>query len=83
VRNKPLWGWFERLIAHAAELLASGAPVALAGDDNVMPSELDVYKPERRDALFRASRSAKLLAGSSPRLDGCAFRTLLGWTLTK
>jgi exodeoxyribonuclease-3 len=53
VRNKPLWGWFERLIAHAAELLASGAPVALAGDHNVMPSELDVYKPERRDACSR------------------------------
>jgi exodeoxyribonuclease III len=47
--------WFERLIAHAAELLATGAPVVLAGDYNVMPSELDVYKPERwvNDALFR------------------------------
>ena len=47
--------WFERLIAHAAELLASGAPVALIGDYNVMPTELDVYKPERwvNDALFR------------------------------
>jgi len=47
--------WFERLIAHAAELLASGAPVALVGDYNVMPTELDVYKPERwvNDALFR------------------------------
>jgi len=47
--------WFERLIAHAAELLASGAPVALVGDYNVMPTELDVYKPERwvDDALFR------------------------------
>jgi exodeoxyribonuclease III len=47
--------WFERLIAHASELLASGAPVILAGDYNVMPTELDVYKPERwiDDALFR------------------------------
>jgi exodeoxyribonuclease III len=47
--------WFERLIAHGAELLASGAPVVLAGDYNVMPTELDVYKPERwvDDALFR------------------------------
>ena len=47
--------WFERLIAHAAELLASGAPIVLAGDYNVMPTELDVYKPERwvNDALFR------------------------------
>jgi exodeoxyribonuclease-3 len=47
--------WFERLSAHAAELLESGAPVVLAGDFNVMPTELDVYKPERwvDDALFR------------------------------
>jgi exodeoxyribonuclease III len=47
--------WFERLIAHAAELLATGAPIVLVGDYNVMPTELDVYKPERwtNDALFR------------------------------
>jgi exodeoxyribonuclease III len=46
--------WFERLIAHAAELLASGAPAILADDYNVMPTERDVYKPERwiDDALF-------------------------------
>ncbi len=48
-------GWFERLIVHAQALLDSGAPVVLAGDFNVMPTELDVYKPERwlTDALFR------------------------------
>lgn len=47
--------WFERLRIHAAELLATGAPVVLAGDYNVMPTDLDVYKPERwlDDALFR------------------------------
>ena len=47
--------WFERLIAHAAELLALGKPVVLAGDYNVMPTDLDVYAPERwlDDALFR------------------------------
>jgi exodeoxyribonuclease III len=47
--------WFERLTAHAAELFASGKPVVLTGDYNVMPTELDVYKPERwvNDALFR------------------------------
>lgn len=46
--------WFDALIDHAAELLASGAPVVLAGDFNVMPTERDVYKPERwvDDALF-------------------------------
>ena len=47
--------WFERLTRHAAELLAADAPVVLAGDYNVMPTDLDVYKPERwlDDALFR------------------------------
>ena len=47
--------WFERLTAHAAGLLASDIPVVLTGDYNVMPTELDVYKPERwvDDALFR------------------------------
>lgn len=47
--------WLNRLIAHAAELLLSGAPVVLAGDYNVIPTEADVYKPERwvDDALFR------------------------------
>lgn len=46
--------WFDRLIEHAAGLLASGLPVMLAGDFNVMPTDLDVYKPERwlDDALF-------------------------------
>jgi len=47
--------WFERLTIHAADLLASDTPVVLTGDYNVMPTELDVYKPERwvDDALFR------------------------------
>ncbi len=47
--------WFERLSRRAAELLATGQPVVLAGDFNVMPTDLDVYKPERwlDDALFR------------------------------
>lgn len=47
--------WFERLTTHAAELFASGESVILTGDYNVMPTELDVYKPERwvNDALFR------------------------------
>ncbi len=47
--------WFKRLQKHAAKLLESGKPAILAGDFNVMPTELDVYKPERwiDDALFR------------------------------
>ena len=47
--------WFKRLTVHAKKLLAHDVPVALIGDFNVMPTELDVYKPERwvDDALFR------------------------------
>ncbi len=47
--------WLERLTSHAAELLAHKIPVALIGDFNVIPTEIDVYKPERwvDDALFR------------------------------
>ncbi|MBJ3783819.1 exodeoxyribonuclease III [Devosia sediminis] len=47
--------WFERLRAHAQSLLKTELPVALVGDFNVMPTDLDVYKPERwrDDALFR------------------------------
>jgi exodeoxyribonuclease III len=46
--------WLAAFEAHAADLLASNAPIVLAGDYNVMPTELDVYKPERwvDDALF-------------------------------
>lgn len=47
--------WYERFLAHAQALLETGAPIVLAGDYNVMPTDLDVYKPERwrDDALFR------------------------------
>ena len=47
--------WFDRLAEHARSLLATGEPVVLAGDYNVMPTDLDVYAPERwvDDALFR------------------------------
>jgi exodeoxyribonuclease-3 len=47
--------WFERLTRHAAELMAADIPAALIGDFNVIPTDFDVYKPERwrDDALFR------------------------------
>lgn len=59
--------WFERLTRHAAQLLTYDLPVVLVGDYNVMPTELDAYKPERwiDDALFRPETRAafqKLLA---------------------
>jgi exodeoxyribonuclease III len=41
--------WLERLIAHAAELLASGAPVVLAGDYNVVPTVHDIYPTRSLD----------------------------------
>jgi exodeoxyribonuclease-3 len=47
--------WFKRLSAHAKKLLAHDVPVALIGDFNVMPTELDTYKPIKyiNNALFR------------------------------
>ncbi len=47
--------WLARFTDHAALLVAKEHPVVLAGDYNVIPTERDVYKPERwvDDALFR------------------------------
>jgi exodeoxyribonuclease-3 len=47
--------WLERLQVHAAGLVSRDTPVVLAGDYNIIPTERDVYKPERwvDDALFR------------------------------
>ena len=62
---------FDRLHEHAKSLLADRTPVILTGDYNVMPTDLDVYKPERwvDDALFRPETRA-------------AFKNLVdqGWT---
>jgi exodeoxyribonuclease III len=46
--------WLERFAKHAQELLATEEPVVLAGDYNIIPTEIDVYKPEHwlKDALF-------------------------------
>ena len=46
--------WFKRLATHAKKLLKEDVPVILAGDYNVIPTELDAYKPEnwKKDALF-------------------------------
>ncbi|RAJ93129.1 exodeoxyribonuclease-3 [Larkinella arboricola] len=63
--------WLERFQAYAADLLKTQVPVILAGDYNIIPTEADVYKPERwlDDALFRPESRT-------------AFQTLLaqGWT---
>ncbi|KAK0335475.1 hypothetical protein LTR94_012565 [Friedmanniomyces endolithicus] len=46
--------WFERLDAHLRTLIDLDAPVVCLGDFNVMPTDLDVYAPDRwrDDALF-------------------------------
>jgi exodeoxyribonuclease-3 len=56
--------WFERLIAHATELMTANVPVILAGDFNVVPTPEDIYptrsldnnaliQPESRQAFAR------------------------------
>ncbi|MCB2255035.1 exodeoxyribonuclease III [Pseudomonas chlororaphis] len=63
--------WFERLIAHAATLCDNGHPVLLAGDYNVVPTDLDIYDPRSwlKDALLQ------------PQSRDCYRRLLeLGWT---
>ncbi|MEP6899679.1 MAG: exodeoxyribonuclease III [Rhodanobacter sp.] len=63
--------WFERFIDHAATLYRSGHPVVLAGDYNVVPTDLDIYNPRSwlKDALLQ------------PESRAC-FQRLLdqGWT---
>jgi len=59
--------WFERLTRHAKQLTASGHPVVLAGDYNVVATDIDIYDPKswRKDALLQpATREAyqRLLA---------------------
>ncbi|WP_138475716.1 exodeoxyribonuclease III [Dyadobacter bucti] len=46
--------WLQRLKKHAKYLISEEVPVILAGDYNVIPTELDVYKPESwlDNALF-------------------------------
>ena len=41
--------WFKRLTAHAKKLLAQDIPVVLAGDYNVAPADLDIYKTKSWD----------------------------------
>src|SRR6201994_2396485 len=52
--------WFQRLADHAKNLVNSDLPVILIGDYNVMPTELDTYKPEKyvNNALFRPESRA-------------------------
>ena len=53
--------WFKRLHAHAGQLLKAGAPVVLAGDFNVAPTELDIYPTTswKNDALVQPQSRAE------------------------
>jgi exodeoxyribonuclease-3 len=61
--------WLDRLRRHATELRKTGAPVVLAGDYNVVPTDLDIYptKSYADNALVQPeSRAAfKRLVGRS------------------
>ncbi|GEM_PF-34345 len=52
--------WMRRLIAHAKTLYALEAPVVLAGDFNVVPTERDIYRSRswRKDALLQPAPRA-------------------------
>jgi exodeoxyribonuclease-3 len=52
--------WIERFEALAKELVGLDAPVIIAGDYNIIPTDADVYKPERwlDDALFAPEAKA-------------------------
>ncbi len=53
--------WFDRLIAHAQELMDDGVPAVLTGDFNVVPTDADIYNAWlwRFDAVLQpASRQA-------------------------
>ncbi len=53
--------WMDRLHEHAQGLLDSGVPAMLIGDFNVIPTDEDVYKPERwsKDALYSPEAKTK------------------------
>ena len=52
--------WFDRLIAHARSLYELDAPVVLAGDFNVVPTDQDIYpsKSWSKDALLQPESRA-------------------------
>ena len=63
--------WFQRLIEHASTLVELDAPVVLAGDYNVVPTNFDIYptKSWAKDALVQPEPRL-LPASSGARLDG-------------
>ena len=55
--------WMDALRAHGQDLLAAKLPAILIGDYNVIPTNEDVYKPERwaKDALFAPEAREKFV----------------------
>jgi exodeoxyribonuclease-3 len=71
--------WFERFIRYAKKLHASGHPVVLAGDYNVVPTDEDIYNTRSwlKDALLQPeSREAYQRLLSQGWVD--ALRELFG-----
>ena len=58
-------GRSKRLTGHPAELYATGAPVVLAGDFNVVPTGIDIYptKSWDRDVLLQPQSRAACSPG--------------------
>ena len=52
--------WCDRLVAHAADLIAADVPVVLAGDFNIVPTDLDIYPTTswHENALLRPESRA-------------------------
>ena len=65
--------WMKRLLAHAAELYALDAPVVLAGDFNVVPTDADIYptKSYAKNALVQPEPRGSVSAPSRSGLDRC------------
>ena len=58
--------WFERLYKYGKKIIASDVPFIMAGDYNVMPTDLDVYAPARwRDDACSDPKCAGPMRSSS------------------
>ena len=82
--------WMERLVSHASELYPLDAPVVLAGDYNVVPTDADIYptksyndnalvQPQPR-ALFRSLLDQ---AGSMPFAPCTPTRRCIPFGITR
>jgi exodeoxyribonuclease-3 len=56
--------WLDRMANHAQNLVDKKVPALLIGDYNIIPTDRDVYKPDRwkKDALFAPQAKARFAA---------------------